>query len=86
MDCRERGSHAQSVHPTQEISSIEIVNVKQEEEADKNNSKIVRHKQERNVGTKRKINKQDLTGSEDLILMHRSPRLPLPYIKLKLLT
>ena len=34
MDCRERGSHAQSVYPTQDTWGMETAKVKQEEEAD----------------------------------------------------
>ena len=34
MDCRERGSHAAGVYPTQDTSRMETVSVKQKEEAD----------------------------------------------------
>ena len=34
MDCRERGSHARGVYPTQETSRTGTAKVKQEEEAD----------------------------------------------------
>ena len=34
MDCRERGSHARGVSPTQDTSRMGTVRVKEEEEAD----------------------------------------------------
>ena len=34
MNCRDRGSHARGVYPTQDTSRIEKARVKQEEEAD----------------------------------------------------
>ena len=34
MDCRERGSHARGVYPTQYISRMGTARVKQEEKAD----------------------------------------------------
>ena len=34
MDCRERGSHARAVYPTQDTSRMGTAGVKQEEEAD----------------------------------------------------
>ena len=34
MDCRERGSHARGVYPTQDSQRIETARVKEEEEAD----------------------------------------------------
>ena len=34
MDYRERGSHARGAYPTQDTSRMEIVRMKQEEEAD----------------------------------------------------
>ena len=34
MECRERGSHARGVHPTQYISRMETARVKEEEEED----------------------------------------------------
>ena len=34
MDCRERGSHARGVYPTQYTSRMGTARVKQEEEAD----------------------------------------------------
>ena len=41
---------------------------KQEEETDKNNAIVVRKLEERNVGTKGKSTKQDLTSAEDLTI------------------
>ena len=40
--------------------------VKQEEEADKNNARVVRNLEERNVGTKWKSPKQGITTAKDL--------------------
>ena len=34
MNCRERGSHARDVHPTQDTSRMETARVKEEEEVD----------------------------------------------------
>ena len=45
-----------------------IVRVKQEEETDKNNARVVRNLEERNVGTKRKNVKQGLTSANDLTI------------------
>ena len=39
MDCRERGSHARGVYPTQDTSRMGTARVKQEEEADITNAK-----------------------------------------------
>ena len=41
------------MYPTQDSSRMGTERMKQEEEADKNNSKIVRNPKERNVGTTR---------------------------------
>ena len=52
MDCRERGSHARGVYPTQYTSRMITARVKEEEGADKHNSKIaVLNMEGRNVGT-----------------------------------
>ena len=62
MDYREQGYHARGVYPTQDTPRVGTVRVKQEEEADKNNSeRIVRNMEERNKGMKWKSSKQDLT-------------------------
>ena len=39
MNYRERGSHARGVYPTQYTSRMGKVNMKQEEETDKNNAR-----------------------------------------------
>ena len=54
MDYSERESHAQGVYPTQYTSRMGTARVKQEEETDTNNARIVRNLEEREVGTKRK--------------------------------
>ena len=54
MDYRERGSLAQGVYPTQYTSRMGPARVKQEEETDKNNVRVVRTLEERNVVTKGK--------------------------------
>ena len=69
MDCRERGSHARGVYPTQDTSHMGTARVKEEEEADKNNSqRVVGDMEESNVGTKGKRPKQDLTSAKDLTI------------------
>ena len=62
MDYREQGSHARGVYATQYTSRKGTVRVKQEEEANKNNVRVVRNPEERNVGTKGKNPEQDLTS------------------------
>ena len=57
MDYRELRSHARGVYPTQYTSRMETVRVKQEEERDTNNARVLRNLEERNVGTKGKIPK-----------------------------
>ena len=47
MDCRERGSYARGVYPTQYTSRMRTARVKEEVEAD---TRVVRN-MERNVGT-----------------------------------
>ena len=44
MDCRERGSYARGVYPTQDTSRMGTVRVKQEEETDKNNKSNINNK------------------------------------------
>ena len=66
MDYVERGFHARGVYPTQHTSRMGTARVKQEEEADKNNARVVRNLEERNVGTKGKSPKQGLTSAKDL--------------------
>ena len=71
MDYRERESRAWSVYPTQDTSRI-YRNSKGEarrRSGDKNNSKrVVRNLEERNVGTKRRSRKQNLTSAKDLTI------------------
>ena len=62
----DRGSHARGVYPAQYTSRIGTARMKQEEETDKNNARVVRNMGERNVGTKGKCPKQDLTSAKDL--------------------
>ena len=53
--------------------------MKQEEEANKNNSQIVvRNMEKRNVGRKGKSSKQGLTKAKDLHMKLRGTRVPLP--------
>ena len=52
MDCRELGSHARGVYPTQYTLCTGTTRVKQEEETDKNNERVVRNLEKKNVGTK----------------------------------
>ena len=42
--------------------------MKQEEETDKNNARVVRNLEERSVGTKEKSSKQDLISAKDLTI------------------
>ena len=44
------------------------VRVKQEEETDTNNARVVRNLEERNMGTKGKSPKQDLSSANDLTI------------------
>ena len=67
MNCRERGSHARGVYPTQYTSRMGTARVKQEVGADKrNNNRGVRNLGERNVGTKGKSPKQGQISAKDL--------------------
>ena len=54
IDYRERGSHTRGVNPTHYILRMETARMKQEEEKDKNNVRVVRNLEERDVGTKGK--------------------------------
>ena len=69
MDCRKRGSHDQSVYPTQD-TSLTHGNSKGKARGrskHKSNSKrVVRNPEEKNVGTKIKNPKQGLTSAEDV--------------------
>ena len=69
MDCRERGSHARGVYLTHYTSRMETARVKEEEEADKNNSKRVVWNMEGRKERghyKEKILKQGLISAKDL--------------------
>ena len=68
MDWRERGSHARGVYPTQYTSRMGTARVKEEEGADKNNSKrVVWNIEGRNVGTiVGKSPKQGIINAKDL--------------------
>ena len=55
------------VYPTQYTSRMGTVRMKQEEETDKNNARVVRNHWERNVGTKGLSPKQDLTSAKYLL-------------------
>ena len=70
MGCRERGTHARGVYATQDTSRMGTAMVKQEEKnRHKNHSnRIVRNMEERNVGTKGKSPKQNLTSAKDLTI------------------
>ena len=59
MDYREPSFYARSVYPTQYTSCIGTTRVKQEEETDKNNVRVVIKLEEKNVGRKGKSPKQD---------------------------
>ena len=65
MIYREQGSHARGVYLTQYTSRTGTGRVKQEDETDKNNARIVRNVEERNVGTKGKRPKQGLISAKD---------------------
>ena len=59
-----------SVYPTQYTSRMETTRAKKTEEADKNNSKIVRNIEGKNLGTIRvKCPKQGLISAKDLTIM-----------------
>ena len=70
MKCRERGSHARSVYPTQDTSRMETARMKQKEESDKNNSK----KRSKKYGRKERghevenNSKQDLSSAKGLTI------------------
>ena len=68
IDYRERGSHAQSVYPTQDAPRMGTARMKQEEEADTRIIVIEKYEiwKKRNVGTKVKSPKQGLTSAKDL--------------------
>ena len=68
MNYRERGSHTRGVYLTQYTSRMETARVKQEEETDKNNARVVRNLEERNVDTKGKSPKQGLINAKDLTI------------------
>ena len=68
MNYRERGSHARGVYSTQYTLRMRSARVKQEEEADKNNVRVVRNLEETNVGTKGENPKPGLTSAKDLII------------------
>ena len=68
MEYRERESHARGVRPTQYTSCMGTARVKQEEETDRNNARVARNLEERNVGTKGKSTKQDLNSTKDLTI------------------
>ena len=54
MDYKKRGSHARGVYPIQYTSRMETASVKQEEEADTNNSKgRIRNMEEMIVGIRK---------------------------------
>ena len=55
-------------YPTQYTSRMGTARVKQEEEIDKNNVRVVRNLEERNVGTKGKSSKQNLHSAENLTI------------------
>ena len=61
-----KGPYTRGVYPTQYTSRMGTVRVKQEEEADKNNVRVI-NLEERNVGTKGKSPKQNLTSAKDLL-------------------
>ena len=64
--CRDRGSHAWDVHPTQYTSRMGTARVKKEEEAD---TRVIKNLEERNVvDTKGKSPKQGLTSAKDLTI------------------
>ena len=63
----ERGSHARGVYPTQYTSCKGAARVKKHH---KNNARVVRNLEERNVGTKGKNPKQGLTSAKDYIYIY----------------
>ena len=60
--------HAGGVYPAQYTSLMGRIRVKQVEETDKNNARVVRNMEEKNVGTKEKSPKQALTSAKDLTI------------------
>ena len=70
MDYRERGSHARGVYLTvlaQYTSNMGTARVKQEEETNKNNARVVRNLEERNMGTMERSPEQDLINDYEII-------------------
>ena len=65
MDYRERGSHARSVYPLAHGNSEGEARGRSRH---KNNVRVVRNLEERNVGTKRKRPKQGQTSGKDLTI------------------
>ena len=71
MKCREQGSYARGVYPTQYTSSMGTASAKKEVGAGViayNSNRVVRNLEERNVGTRGKGLKQGLISAKDLIL------------------
>ena len=64
---REQGSHARGVYRTHYTSRMGTTRMMEEVGADKNNARVVRKLEERNMGTKGKSPKQGLTSAKDLI-------------------
>ena len=67
MDYRKRGSHARGVYP----DTVYLAHGKSKGEArgrirHKNNARIVKNLEERNVGAKEKSPKQNITNAKDL--------------------
>ena len=79
MNCRERGSHARGVYPTQDTSRMRIARVKQKVRSGLQNNckRVVRNMEENNVVMKGKSPKQSLTSADDqnieLLEGHKSP-------------
>ena len=73
------------MYPTQYTLRMGTARVKQEEELDKNNARILGNLKERNVGTKGKSPKQDLTSAKDLTIELPEER-EFPYYRLDQLT
>ena len=51
-----------------DTSRMRTARVKQEEERDKNNTRVIRNLEERNMGIKRKSPKQGLISTKDLTI------------------
>ena len=64
IDCRERGTHARGVYPTQDTSSMGTAKVKQEEQTD---TRIMRESSTKS-GRKERGPKQGLTRAKDLTM------------------